>query len=168
MAQLEILHFPDPRLRRPAEPVAAIDAALQALIDDMFETMYAAPGIGLAAPQVDVAKHLVVVDISEHHDQPLVLINPEIVARHGEVPSEEGCLSIPGITDTVSRAAAIQVKALDRRGEPFELEAEGLLGVCIQHEVDHLEGRLFIDYLSPLKRQRLRKKFDKRARERER
>jgi len=164
MAQLTILQFPDPRLRKQAVPVTTVDAEVQALIDDMFETMYEAPGIGLAATQVDVHRRVVVMDISEERKQPLAFVNPTILDRDGEEEMEEGCLSIPGITDTVKRAARVRVSALDREGNPFELEADGLLAVCIQHEVDHLDGKLFIDYLSALKRNRIRKKLEKQAR----
>ena len=164
MAQLTILQFPDPRLRKQAVPVTTVDAEVQALIDDMFETMYEAPGIGLAATQVDVHRRVVVMDISEERGQPLAFVNPTILDRDGEEEMEEGCLSIPGITDTVKRAARVRVSALDREGNPFELEADGLLAVCIQHEVDHLDGKLFIDYLSALKRNRIRKKLEKQAR----
>ena len=166
MALRTILEFPDPRLRTRAEPVTRFDAALGTLIDDMLETMYAAPGIGLAATQVDVHKRLIVIDISEEHNEPLVLINPEILAREGEAQTEEGCLSVPGIFDDVKRSAKIRVRAQDRNGESFEREHEGVLAVCIQHEMDHLEGRLFVDYLSDLKRERIRKKLDKDRKER--
>jgi len=161
MALRTILEFPDPRLRTRAEPVTRFDAALGALIDDMLETMYAAPGIGLAATQVDVHKRLIVIDISEEHNEPLVLINPEILAREGEAQTEEGCLSVPGIFDEVKRAARVRVRAQDRNGDTFERDYEDVLSVCIQHEMDHLEGRLFVDYLSDLKRERIRKKLDK-------
>ena len=161
MALRTILEFPDPRLRTRAEPVTRFDAALGALIDDMLETMYAAPGIGLAATQVDVHKRLIVIDISEEHNEPLVLINPEILAREGEAQTEEGCLSVPGIFDEVKRAARVRVRAQDRNGDTFERDYEDVLAVCIQHEMDHLEGRLFVDYLSDLKRERIRKKLDK-------
>jgi peptide deformylase len=161
MALRTILEFPDPRLRTRAEPVTRFDAALGALIDDMLETMYAAPGIGLAATQVDVHKRLIVIDISEEHNEPLVLINPEILAREGEAQTEEGCLSVPGIFDEVKRAAQVRVRAQDRNGETFEGNYDEVLAVCIQHEMDHLEGRLFVDYLSDLKRERIRKKLDK-------
>lgn len=164
MAQLPILHFPDPRLRQHATPVDAVDNTLRKLIDDMFETMYAAPGIGLAAPQVNVHKRLIVIDISEDHDEPLVFINPVIRERRGEEEMEEGCLSVPGFADIVRRAEYIRVSALDRHGNPFELVAEDLLAVCIQHEIDHLDGKLFVDYLSSLKRDRIRKKLEKQAR----
>ena len=166
MALLQILEFPDPRLRTRAQPVTQVDAALRTLIDDMFETMYAAPGIGLAATQVNVAKRLLVIDVSEKHDRPLVLINPDVVAREGVEETEEGCLSVPGVFDKVTRAERITVRALDRDGKPFELEADGLLAVCIQHEIDHLDGKLFVDYLSELKRTRIRKKLEKERKER--
>ena len=166
MALRTILEFPDPRLRTRAEPVTRFDAALGTLIDDMLETMYAAPGIGLAATQVDVHKRLIVIDISEEHNEPLVLINPEILAREGEAQTEEGCLSVPGIFDEVKRAARVRVRAQDRNGESFEGDYEGVPAVCIQHEMDHLEGRLFVDYLSDLKRERIRKRLDKERKER--
>lgn len=166
MALLQILEFPDPRLRTHAQPVTEVDAALRTLIDDMFETMYAAPGIGLAATQVNVAKRLLVLDLSERHDAPLVLINPEILARDGVEETEEGCLSVPGYFDKVTRAERIRVRALDRDGERIEFEAEGLLAVCIQHEIDHLDGKLFVDYLSELKRTRIRKKLEKERKDR--
>jgi peptide deformylase len=161
MARLPILEFPDPRLRTRASPVTQVDDALRLLIDDMFETMYAAPGIGLAATQVNVHKRLLVIDISQDHDQPLVLINPEIVGRDGVEETEEGCLSVPGIYDKVTRAQKIRVRTLTRTGERIEMEADGLLAVCIQHEMDHLDGKLFVDYLSELKRTRIRKKLEK-------
>lgn len=161
MALLPILHFPDPRLRIKAAPVAAVDDALRKLVDDMFETMYAAPGIGLAAPQINVSKRVVVIDISLEHNQPLCLINPEILAREGGISSEEGCLSVPDEFEVVERASKVEVRALGRDGLPFEMEAEGLLAVCIQHELDHLDGKLFVDYLSALKKQRLRKRLEK-------
>jgi peptide deformylase len=167
MANLTILEFPDERLRTVAKPVTLVDDSLRALIDQMFEMMYAAPGIGLAATQVDVHQRLLVLDVSEGHDEPLVFINPEIVASEGVQDCEEGCLSIPGIYAQVERAELIKVRALDRQGEPFELEADGLLAVCIQHEMDHLEGKLFVDYLSPMKRQRVRKKLEKQRRQAE-
>ncbi len=164
MALLTVLHFPDTRLRKPAKPIEAFDDSLQQLIDDMLATMYAVPGIGLAANQVNVQKRLIVIDTSESRNQPLVLINPTLVQREGLQELEEGCLSVPGFRDRVQRAAAVRVSALDRRGEPFELDAEGILAVCIQHEMDHLEGKLFVDYLSPLKRNRIRKKLEKQHR----
>jgi peptide deformylase len=166
MALLQILEFPDPRLRIRAQPVTQVDASLRELVDDMFETMYAAPGIGLAATQVNVAKRLLVLDISEKRDQPLVLINPDIVAREGVEETEEGCLSVPGVYDKVTRAEKIRVRALDRDGKPLDFAADGLLAVCIQHEIDHLDGKLFVDYLSELKRTRIRKKLEKERKER--
>ena len=167
MAKLTILEFPDPRLRTRAAPVAAVDESIRALIDDMLETMYAAPGVGLAATQVDVHKRVLVADVSQEQNQPLAFVNPEIIEREGRTEAEEGCLSVPGIFDKLNtRAARIRVRALGRDGKPFELDAEGLLAVCIQHEMDHLEGKLFVDYLSELKRSRIRKKLDKERRER--
>jgi len=165
MALLPILEFPDPRLRTHAQPVTVVDAALRGLIDDMLATMYAAPGIGLAATQVNVHKRLLVADVSEARNQPLALINPELVAREGVEESEEGCLSVPGIYDKVTRAERIRVRALDRNGKQIEFDAEGLLAVCIQHEMDHLDGKLFVDYLSELKRTRIRKKLEKERKE---
>ncbi|MCB1776081.1 MAG: peptide deformylase [Candidatus Competibacteraceae bacterium] len=164
MAQLDILHYPDPRLRKPALPVETIDDSVRILVANMLETMYAAPGIGLAATQVNVQKRVVVMDISENKDQPRVFINPTLLEREGEGEMDEGCLSVPGFYETVRRAERIQVSALDLNGEPFELEAHGLLAVCIQHEIDHLDGKLFVDYLSLLKRDRIRKKLEKQAR----
>lgn len=161
MAILPILHYPDPRLRNKAAPVAEVNGKLRALIDDMFETMYQAPGIGLAAPQVDVALRVLVIDISEQRNAPLCLINPEILHMEGVEQMEEGCLSVPGIYEPVQRAKHIKVRALDRNGASFEMGANDLLAVCIQHEMDHLDGKLFVDYLSELKRQRLRKKLEK-------
>ncbi|MCG7936481.1 MAG: peptide deformylase [Candidatus Thiodiazotropha taylori] len=165
MAILDILHFPDPRLRNKAKPVAQVDDSIRRLVDDMLETMYQAPGIGLAATQVNVAKRVVVIDLSEEKNEPLCLINPEIIERDGIEQMEEGCLSVPGIFETVSRADKIRFRALDRDGVPFEEEAEGLLAVCVQHELDHLDGKLFVDYLSSLKRQRIRKKLEKESRQ---
>ena len=162
MALLPILEFPDPRLRTKAVPVESswlAEEATQRLFDDMFETMYAAPGIGLAASQVDVHKRFMVIDVSEAKDSQLVFVNPEIVASSGEEVCQEGCLSVPGIFADVTRANEITVKALDRHGQPFEMQADGLLAVCIQHEMDHLIGKLFVDYLSPLKREMVRKKL---------
>ena len=162
MALLPILEFPDPRLRTkavPVDPSWLAEADTQALFDAMFETMYAAPGIGLAASQVDVHRRFMVIDVSEEKDQPLVFVNPEIVTRAGEQVCQEGCLSVPGIYADVTRCGTITVRALDRHGQPFELEAEELLAVCIQHEMDHLDGKLFVDYLSPLKREMVRKKL---------
>ncbi len=164
MARLPILEYPDPRLRIRAEHVTVVDDEIKRLVDDMFETMYAAPGIGLAATQVDVHKRVIVIDVSEGRDEPYCLINPEIVWAEGRDSYEEGCLSVPGLYEHVERAERIKVKALDRNGEPFELEAEGLLAQCVQHEMDHLEGKLFVDYLSQLKRERLKKRYLKRAR----
>lgn len=165
MSLLTILEYPDKRLRKKAAPVTVVDDALRQVIDDMFETMYAAPGIGLAATQVNVHKRLVVIDVSEDKNQPLVFINPEIEVLD-PLPQgyEEGCLSVPGYYEEVQRPRRIRVRALDRNGEPFELETEGLLAVCLQHELDHLEGKLFVDYLSPLKRQRIRDKLAKEQR----
>lgn len=165
MAILEILEFPDPRLRTRAEPVDRVTDDLRQLAEDMLETMYAAPGIGLAATQVNVHKRVLVVDVSENRDQPQILINPELIERDGEQVMEEGCLSVPGIYDTVQRAQHIRVRSLGLDGQPFEMEADGLLAVCIQHEIDHLDGKLFVDYLSDLKRQRIRKKLEKSRRQ---
>lgn len=165
MAKLRILHFPDPRLRQRARPVAKVDADIQRLVDDMLETMYAAPGIGLAAIQVNVPHRVVVIDLSEEHNQPLCLINPVIVERRGTEQTDEGCLSVPGFYESVERSEWVRVQALDRDGRPFELETDGLLAVCIQHEIDHLDGKLFVDYLSSLKRNRIRKKLEKADRE---
>jgi peptide deformylase len=161
MAVLKILEYPDPRLRIKARPVESVTDDIRQLAADMLETMYAAPGIGLAATQVDQHIRLVVMDVSETRDQPHVLINPEIVSRDGTETGDEGCLSVPGVTEGVARAARIRVRALDTAGRDFELEAEGILAVCIQHELDHLVGKLFVDYLSELKRKRLKKKATK-------
>ena len=161
MALLNILEFPDPRLRTKAQPVEQVDDALRRLIDDMFETMYDAPGIGLAATQVDVHRRLLVADVSSDRSEPHVLINPEILEMDGEAVSEEGCLSVPGYYEEVERAEHIRVRYLDRDGNEVEGEFEGLLGVCIQHEMDHLDGKLFVDYLSEAKRQRIRKRLMK-------
>ena len=166
MALRSILEFPDPRLRARALPVTRFDDELGRLIDDMFETMYAAPGIGLAAPQIDVQLRLLVIDLSEERNQPLVLINPEILSREGVAVTEEGCLSVPGIFDEVQRSAKVRVRAHDRNGELFERDYEGTLAVCVQHEMDHIDGKLFVDYLSDLKRERIRKKLEKDRRER--
>jgi peptide deformylase len=165
MTILDILHFPDPRLRNVAQPVDLVDDAIRKLVDDMFETMYTAPGIGLAATQVNVDKRIIVIDVSEEKDQPLCLINPEILARDGVEEMEEGCLSVPGVFELVERADHIRIQALGRDGERIEIEASDLLAVCIQHEIDHLDGRLFVDYLSPLKRARIRKKLEKEQRQ---
>lgn len=165
MAKLDILHFPDPRLRNKALPVTEVTAEIRTLVDNMFETMYDAPGIGLAATQVNVTQRVVVIDVSEDKNQPLCFINPEVVDHSGVEEMEEGCLSVPGIFETVSRAERVRIKALDRNGNPFELDADGLLAVCIQHEIDHLDGKLFVDYLSEMKRQRIRKKLEKQRRQ---
>ncbi|HEU0154108.1 MAG TPA: peptide deformylase [Arenimonas sp.] len=164
MAKLPILEFPDPRLRTVAKPVAQVDDAIRRLVDDMFETMYDAPGIGLAATQVDVHLRLLVLDVSEDKSRPMVFINPEILASQGSQVYQEGCLSVPGIYADVSRADQVRVRALDRDGQAFEIEADGLLAVCIQHEMDHLAGKVFVDYLSPLKREQVRKKLAKQQR----
>ena len=164
MTRLTILEYPDPRLRTRASPVAAVDAPVRDLIDDMFETMYAAKGIGLAATQVNVHKRVLVADISEGRTEPRVFVNPEILAKDGSETSQEGCLSVPGYYDEVQRAARIRVRAQGRDGKPFEEDLDGLLAVCVQHEIDHLDGRLFVDYLSELKRQRVRKKIEKERR----
>ena len=164
MALRTILHYPDTRLRRRAKPVAEVNDEIRRLVDDMAETMYAAPGIGLAAIQVDEAKRILVIDISESRDRLQVFINPEIVDHDGEQTFEEGCLSVPGVFDEVTRPAFVKVRALDRDGKPFELEAHGLLATCIQHEIDHLEGKVFVDYLSRLKQTRIRKKLEKQQR----
>jgi peptide deformylase len=162
MAILEILEFPDPRLRTLAQPVMQVGSSTRTLIDDMFETMYHAKGIGLAATQINVHQRVVVIDISEERDQPMVFINPEITPLEGpEHPYDEGCLSVPGFYETVSRPENVLVKYLDREGNSTEMKPEGLLAVCIQHEVDHLDGKLFVDYISPLKRKRIRSKLEK-------
>ena len=166
MALLDILHFPDPRLREVAKPVEQVDDSVKQLVDDMFETMYDAPGIGLAAIQVNVPMRVITVDISEDQDEPLALINPEITSKDGIEDMKEGCLSVPGVYEMVQRADKITVKFLNRDGESVEMEAEGLLAVCIQHEIDHLDGKLFVDYLSTLKRQRIRTKLEKENRQR--
>lgn len=165
MAQLKILEFPDPRLRTRAQPVEKVDDELRTLIEDMFETMYAAPGIGLAATQIDVHKRLLVADVSVEKNEPHVLINPEILEMDGEAISEEGCLSVPGYYEEVERAEHVRVRYLNGDGEQVESEFEGLLGVCVQHEMDHLEGKLFVDYLSEAKRQRIRKRLIKERRQ---
>ncbi len=161
MAKLPILTFPNPRLRTKAKPVREVDAKVRQLVADMFETMYAAPGIGLAATQVDVSLRVVVIDVSDTNDAPLCLINPEILDLSGVEQMDEGCLSVPGFYESVSRAERVRVRALDRDGKPFEIETDGLLAVCIQHEIDHLDGKLFVDYLSSLKRQRIRRRLEK-------
>jgi peptide deformylase len=165
MSLLTILHFPDDRLRTVAKPVERVDDKLRSIIDDMFETMYEAPGIGLAATQVNFHQRLIVIDVSEDKSQPLVFINPEILEKEGVEEMDEGCLSVPGIYEKVQRADKVKVRALDRNGESFEMEADGLLAVCIQHEIDHLDGKLFVDYLSSLKRQRIKKKLEKQLRQ---
>jgi len=164
MAKLPIIEFPDPRLRTVAKPVQEVNNALRQLIDDMFETMYEAPGIGLAATQVDVHQRLLVLDVSEEKSQPMVFINPEILASDGSQTYQEGCLSVPGIFADVKRFNQVKVAALDRDGQRFEIEADGLLAVCIQHEMDHLAGKVFVDYLSPLKKELVRKKLAKQRR----
>ena len=167
MAKLKILEFPDPKLRIKAQPVEAVDNALRRLIDDMFETMYDAPGIGLAATQVDVHRRLLVADVSTEKDDPRVLINPEIVEKDGVEVTEEGCLSVPGYFEEVTRAEHVKVRYLDRDGNQQEEDFGGLLAVCVQHEIDHLDGRLFVDYLSEAKRQRIRKRLEKDRRHRQ-
>jgi peptide deformylase len=165
MARLNILTFPDPRLRNHAKPVDGVDDATRTQLDDMLETMYEAPGIGLAATQVNIDKRLVVIDVSDERNQPLFLINPEVLESRGEESMEEGCLSVPGFYETVNRPEWIRYRAIDRDGNTIEAETEGLLAVCIQHEIDHLDGKLFVDYLSSLKRQRIRKKLEKAQRQ---
>ncbi len=167
MAVLDILEFPDPRLRTRAEPVVQVDDEIRTLVNDMFDTMYAAPGIGLAATQVNVHRRVLVIDLTEDHSEPLVFINPEITVLDEQLGEyDEGCLSVPGFYETVRRPQRIRVNALDRDGQAFERELSGLLAICLQHEVDHLEGKLFVDYISPLKRQRIRKKLEKDQRRR--
>jgi len=166
MARLQILEYPDPRLRTKAKPVEVFDAALAKQVEDMFETMYAAPGIGLAATQVDFHKRLIVMDVSEERTEPQVFCNPEILKAEGVGVTEEGCLSVPGIFDEVKRAASIRARAQDVTGQSFEVDLEGIAAVCLQHEMDHLEGKLFVDYLSDLKRERIRKKLEKDRKER--
>ncbi len=161
MALLPILHFPDERLRRQAQPVPDVNDEIRRLMDDMLETMYDAPGVGLAAPQVDVVKRVIVVDVSEERDAPLAMVNPEVIAREGVEVMEEGCLSVPGIYENVERAASVRIRYLDRSGQADEVDAEGLLAVCLQHEIDHLDGKLFVDYLTEIKRQRIKKKLEK-------
>jgi peptide deformylase len=165
MAKLSILRYPDPRLHTVAKPVQAVDARIQRLVEDMAETMYAAPGIGLAATQVNVHERVIAIDISEDHTDLKVLINPEIIEKHGDLEWEEGCLSVPGIYEKVHRAEKIKVRALNRYGETYEFEADGLLAVCVQHEMDHLLGKVFVEYLSRLKRNRIKTKLLKEARE---
>ena len=166
MAILDILEFPDPRLRTKAKPVTKVDDKIRKLTDDMLETMYEAPGIGLAATQVNVHQRIVVIDVSEEKNEPLVLINPEYDILEGEQEFDEGCLSVPGYYETVTRAEKIRLKALNRYGEPYEMVCEGLLSVCVQHELDHLDGKLFVDHISKLKRERIRKKLVKEQKER--
>lgn len=165
MALLKILHFPDPRLREPGARVDVFDDALHRTVEDMFETMYDAPGIGLAATQVGIPLQLAVIDVSEEKNERRVMINPELLDREGRCESEEGCLSVPGYFDKVTRAERVHLRAQDEYGERYELEAEGLLAICIQHEIDHLNGQLFIDYLSDLKRRRVRRQMEKNRRE---
>jgi peptide deformylase len=167
MAKLTILEYPDPRLRTKAQPVAVVDDTVRQLVDDMFETMYASKGIGLAATQVDVHRRVIVTDVSPDRSEPRVFINAQIIEREGSTEAEEGCLSVPGIFDKLrARSEKVRVRALGRDGQPFELDADGLLAVCLQHELDHLEGKLFVDYLSELKRNRIRKKLEKERKER--
>ncbi|MEY4748544.1 MAG: hypothetical protein RIQ60_758 [Pseudomonadota bacterium] len=166
MSKLTILRYPDPRLHKVAKPVAEVDGPVRQLVDDMFETMYDAAGIGLAATQVDVHQRVIVIDVSEARNEPLVLINPELTAKSEELAvGDEGCLSVPQIYDKVTRHARVRVRALDRDGHPQEFDAEGLLAVCVQHEMDHLLGKVFVEYLSPLKRNRIRAKMVKRSRD---
>ena len=161
MSVLQVLHIPDERLRKVAKPVEEVNAEIQRIVDDMFETMYAEEGIGLAATQVDIHQRIIVIDVSENRDERLVLINPELLEKSGETGIEEGCLSIRVQRAFVPRAEKVKILALDRDGIPFELDADGLLAICIQHEMDHLVGKLFMDYLSPLKQQRIRQKVEK-------
>jgi peptide deformylase len=165
MAILDILHYPDPRLRQVAEPVREVDSSIHRLLDDMLETMYTAPGIGLAAIQVNVQKRILVADVSADQNSPLFLINPEIITLEGEEEMEEGCLSVPEVNELVTRAEKVSLRALNKDGEAIEMDADGLLAVCIQHEIDHLDGKLFVDYLSVLKRNRIRKKLEKQLRQ---
>ena len=166
MTKLAILEYPDPRLRKTAKPVSVVDDAVRQLVSDLLETMYSANGIGLAATQVDVHRRVIVLDVSEARDQPLVLINPEILSAEGRSPVEEGCLSVPDIYDKVLRATSIRLRALGPDGQSFDMSADGLLGICIQHEMDHLEGKLFVDYLSELKRQLIRRRLEKERKQR--
>ncbi|MEO6407445.1 MAG: peptide deformylase [Burkholderiaceae bacterium] len=169
MAKLDILRFPDPRLLTVARPVTEVDARVRRLVDDMLESMYNAEGVGLAATQVDVHERVIVIDTSDAHDDPRVLINPELIARSEEMSfSDEGCLSVPAVYDKVQRHSRVTVRALGRDGKPVEFEAEGLLAVCVQHEMDHLMGKVFVDYLSPLKRERIRTKMLKKLRDEQR
>lgn len=161
MALLEILHFPDPRLRKKATPITEITPKIRQLAEDMLETMYDAPGVGLAANQVNVQKRIIVIDVSEDKSAPLIFINPEIISKQGEREHEEGCLSVPEAYEVVMRADTVKVKALNLDGDEFELDADELLATCIQHEIDHLDGKLFVDYISNLKRQRIKKRLEK-------
>jgi peptide deformylase len=165
MAILDILNYPDKRLRTVAKPVEKVDDVIKKLVDDMFETMYLAPGIGLAATQVNVHQQVIVIDVSEDKSQPLCLINPEIIAEQGTESCDEGCLSVPDIYETVQRSEKVTVKAMDQNGDEYTLQADEMLAVCIQHEIDHLKGKLFVDYLSPLKLQRIKKRLLKSVRE---
>ncbi|GKX50642.1 peptide deformylase [Budvicia aquatica] len=165
MAVLPVLHFPDERLRTKAKPVAEVTPEIQRIVDDMLETMYAEEGIGLAATQVNIHQRIIVIDVSEERDRHYVIINPEVLEKSGETGIEEGCLSIPESRGFVPRAEKIKIRALDRDGKAYEIEADDLLAICIQHEMDHLEGKLFVDYLSPLKRQRIRQKLEKMAKQ---
>lgn len=165
MAVLPILHFPDERLRTKAKAVTEVTPEIQRIVDDMLETMYAEEGIGLAATQINIHQRIIVIDVSEDRDQHYTIINPEILEKSGETGIEEGCLSIPESRGFVPRAEKVKIRALDRNGKPYEIEAYGLLAICIQHEMDHLEGKLFVDYLSPLKRQRIRQKLEKMAKQ---
>ena len=166
MTKLAILEYPDPRLRKTAAPVGIVDDAVRQLAADLLETMYAAKGVGLAATQVDVHRRVLVLDVSEERNQPMVFINPELLSAEGRGPGEEGCLSVPDIYDKVQRATHIRVRALGRDGSPFEIDADGLLAVCLQHEMDHLDGKLFVDYLSELKRQLIRRRLEKERKQR--
>jgi peptide deformylase len=166
MTKLAILEYPDPRLRKTAAPVGVVDDAVRQLAADLLETMYAAKGVGLAATQVDVHRRVLVLDVSEERNQPMVFINPELLSAEGRGPGEEGCLSLPDIYDKVQRATHIRVRALGRDGNPFEIDADGLLAVCLQHEMDHLDGKLFVDYLSELKRQLIRRRLEKERKQR--
>jgi peptide deformylase len=166
MTKLAILEYPDPRLRKTAKRVESVDDAVRQLVADLLETMYAAKGVGLAATQVDVHRRVIVLDVSEERNQPMVFINPELLKAEGRGPGEEGCLSVPDVFDKVQRATHIRVRALGCDGEPFEMDADGLLAVCIQHEMDHLEGKLFVDYLSELKRQLIRRRLEKERKQR--
>ena len=166
MTKLAILEYPDPRLRKTAKRVESVDDAVRQLAADLLETMYAARGVGLAATQVDIHRRVIVLDVSEQRNQPMVFINPELLKAEGRGPGEEGCLSVPDVFDKVQRATHIRVRALGSDGEPFEMDADGLLAVCIQHEMDHLEGKLFVDYLSELKRQLIRRRLEKERKQR--